>query len=133
MDKQVFILAHPQARRKAMQAVAEAESGMRVEIKPRTRSTDQNALLHSYFSEVAKQSTWHGRKMTAVQWKTLFISGHSIATGLGSEMIPGLENEFVNIRESSAAMSVTRMSSLIEYVQAWCAENNVKTFDAVPA
>lgn len=126
MDKQIFVLAHPRARQNAAQAVLAAAEGMRVEIKPRTRSSDQNAKLHALFSDISRQAKWGGRRLSPIQWKTLFISGHSAATGHGAEMVPGLENEFVNIRESSSAMSVARMASLIEYVIAWCANNDVQ-------
>lgn len=98
--------------------------------KEPTRSLDQNALLHALFSDIAKQSTWHGRTLTPHQWKVLLISGHAIATGLGSDMVPGIEGEFVNIRESSARMSVSRMASLIEYVLAWCAVHQISTVEA---
>ena len=59
----------------------------------------------------------------------LFVSGHAIATGIGADVVPGLEGEFVNIRESTASMSKKRGSSLIEYVLAWCAENEVAIND----
>lgn len=124
-DRQIFILANPLVRRNAARACAEAPPGYRVEIKPRTRSSDQNALLHALFSAVAKRATWHGRRLTEDQWKVLFISGHAQATGLGADMIPGLEGEFCNVRESSARMSVARMSSLLEYVMAWCATQEI--------
>ena len=123
MEKQIFRLSHDTARQNAARAVMDAPDGWKVEIKPRTRSSDQNALLHALFSEAAKVCSWHGRKLTAEQWKVLFISGHAIATGRGADMVPGLEGEFVNIRESSARMSVARMTSLIEYINAWMAEN----------
>ena len=123
MEKRLFILSHDTARQNAARAVMDAPDGHRVEIKPRTRSSDQNALLHALFSEAAKVCSWHGRKLTADQWKVLFISGHAIATGRGADMVPGLEGEFVNIRESSARMSVARMTSLIEYINAWMTEN----------
>lgn len=126
MQRQVFVLAHEAARRNAAQAVMQADPGMRVEIKPRTRSTDQNAKLHAIFANVARQAKWGGRTLTADQWKVLFISGHAMATKQGAYMVPGLESEFVNIRESSAAMSIARMNSLLEYVLAWCANNDVE-------
>lgn len=121
--KQVFNLVSDGVRRNAAKAVMGSPDDYRVEIKPRTRSLDQNAMLHALFSEASKTATWQGRKLTPTQWKVLFISGHAIATGLGADMIPGLEGEFVNIRESSAQMSVARMTSLIEYINAWIAEN----------
>ena len=123
--KQIFQLSHQVARNNAANAVMNAQDGYMVEIKPRTRSLDQNAMLHALFTEAAKNATWQGRKLTADQWKVLFISGHNIATGHGADMVPGLESEFVNIRESSAQMSIARMTSLIEYINAWMAENVV--------
>jgi hypothetical protein len=41
-------------------------------------------------------------------------------------MIPGLEGEFCNIRESSAQMGVKRLNSLIEYTLAWAADNDIR-------
>lgn len=127
MSKQVFQLSHATARRNAANAVMTAADGFMVEIKPRCRSLDQNAMLHALFAEASRKVTWQGRKLTPTQWKVLFISGHAIATGLGADMIPGLENEYVNVRESSAQMSISRMTSLIEYINAWMAQNEAAT------
>ncbi len=44
-------------------------------------------------------------------------------------MVPGLEGEFVNIRESTALMSVKRGSSLIEYATAYALSNGVTLHD----
>jgi hypothetical protein len=38
-------------------------------------------------------------------------------------MVPGLEGEFVNLRESTAQMGIKRMISLIEYSQAYLDAN----------
>lgn len=91
-----------------------------------TRSLEQNSLLHDLFTDAANQAEWMGKKRTAEEWKNLFISGHAMATKQGVEIVPGLEGEFLNIRESSAQMSVERMTSLIEYVIAWGTQNGVK-------
>jgi hypothetical protein len=61
----------------------------------------------------------------------LLVSGHAVATKLGAEIIPGLEGEFVNIRESTARMTKARSSSLIEYALAWCADNGYVLSDEV--
>ena len=97
-----------------------------VDLRQETRSDDQNRKLHATFGEVAQQAEWMGKKLAPEQWKVLFVSGHSVATKQGAEMVPGLEGEFVNIRESTAHMSKARLSSLLEYVMAWCAENDVE-------
>lgn len=104
-----------------------ADHAFRLTIKPDTRSLEQNAKFHALCSDIAKSGAqWAGKARTAEQWKVLLISGHAMATKQGSEMVPGLEGEYVNIRESSAQMSAKRASSLIEYTQAWCAINGVR-------
>jgi hypothetical protein len=95
-------------------------------IGSRTRTIDQNAIFHAMCSNVSIQHLYLGRRLSLQQWKVLFISGHAIATGIGADMVPGLEGEFVNLRESSAQMSVKRMASLLEYIVAYCAENEIK-------
>lgn len=126
--RQTFILQpspHP-ARERALNAVREAPDGMVVTIAEQRRNLDQNAMFHAICTDVAKSGAkWAGKARSANEWKVLFVSGHSIATGKGADMVPGLENEFVNLRESTAMMSKARASSLIEYVIAWCAENGV--------
>ncbi|ELW6174774.1 recombination protein NinB, partial [Escherichia coli] len=46
-----------------------------------------------------------------------------------ADVLPGLEGEYVNIRESSAQMSVKRMASLIEYTTAWAIGQGVRFTD----
>lgn len=113
-------------RRHLAEKVASLPEGYDIKAGPRARSLDQNAKLHAMFGELEKKATYLGRRLTLNQWKTLMISGHAVAVGIGADLIPGIEGEFVNVRESSAQMSVARMTSLIEYVHAWAALNKVK-------
>ncbi len=122
-----FILAHPTARKRAAQAVAEAPEGHVVTVKEPRRTRDQNDKFHAICDDIAKSGfKLHGKPRSKEAWKVLLISGHAVATGEGAEVVPGLEGEFVNIRESSAAMSVKRGASLIEYTLAWCATNGIE-------
>ena len=117
-----FVLAHDLARRRAVAAVAEAPAGYEVIIKEPTRNADQNAKFHAICSDLAKSGIeWAGKRRTAQQWKVLLVSGHAVATKQTAEIVPGLEGEFVNIRESTALMSKSRGSSLIEYSLAFVA------------
>lgn len=126
MTKQLFVLAHAEARRRAVMAIQHAPDGYVVKIQPPTRSLEQSAKFHAICGDVARSGAeWMGKKRTADQWKVLFVSGHAMATGIGAEVIPGIEGEFVNIRESTARMSKHRISSLIEYVLSWCVENDI--------
>jgi hypothetical protein len=124
-EKRVFRIT-PTNRRHVAEQVANLPEGFVIKAGPPTRSLEQNAMLHAMFGELETKARHYGQRRSATQWKTLMISAHAIATGLGVEMVPGLEGEFVNIRESSANMTVARMTSLIEYVHAWAAENGVR-------
>lgn len=125
--KRWFVLSHAQARQNALDCVRDAPEGYRVTVEPPKRSLDQSARFHAICGDLAKSGLhWAGKPRDAAAWKTLLVSGHAVATKLGAEMVPGLEGEFVNIRESTALMSKARSSSLIEYAQAFCAENGVK-------
>lgn len=128
-DKRIFRLAHPEARRRAMACVAEAPDGWRVTVEPQKRSLEQNAKFHALCADIAASGLeWCGKERTAAQWKVLLVSGHAVATKEGAEILPGIEGEFVNIRESTAAMSKRRGASLIEYTLAFCALRGVTVY-----
>lgn len=103
----------------------EAHDAVCIEVREKTRTDDQNAKLHAMLSDIAKQKTFNGEKLNIEQWKMVFVSGHRIATGGRAQMAIGLEGEVINLRESTARMSVSRLASLIEYIGAWAAENGV--------
>jgi hypothetical protein len=133
MSGQRFYIRTDHARRAASAYVASVpvddDRPLVVQIKEMTRNDEQNRKFHAMCGDVADQALFAGRKLKPEQWKVLFISGHSMATGAGAEIVPGLEGEFVNIRESSANMGVRRMASLIEYVQCWAVTNGIRLND----
>jgi hypothetical protein len=107
---------------------AELQGGKRlqVSVKPERRSLDQNAKFHALCEDAARAGlVWAGKPRSAAEWKVLLVSGHAAATNLGAEIVAGLEGEFVNIRESTAAMDKARGSSLIEYTLAFLAQQGV--------
>lgn len=130
-------LRSPEIRARACQLVAslpvDQNKPLVLEIKEMTRSLDQSAKFHAMCADVSRQLSYMGRALTPEQWKILFISGHAIATKQPSEVVPGLEGEFCNIRESSARMSVKRMASLIEYVYAYATEREVRFYERAVA
>lgn len=121
----MWCLVHQEARRRAVQGVLDAPEGHVVTIKPPTRNLEQNAKLHALLTDISKQVPYGGKMRPMETWKAIMVSAHAIATSEPTEIVAGLEGEFLNLRESTAKMSVARMSSLIEYATAWCASNNV--------
>jgi hypothetical protein len=106
-------------------ALNDAPDGWACVFSEPTRNLEQSAKFHAICGDLAKQLAWAGSKRSLDAWKFLLISGHSIATNRPTEIVPGLEGELLNIRESSASMSKARMASLIDYCIAFCAQNNV--------
>ena len=118
-----------------MKALLIAGHRLKFGFETEKRTLSQNGKFHAICGDVEKSGfSYLGKARSAQQWKVLFVSGHAIATGESVEMVPGLEGEYVNLRESTAAMLKERKSSLIEYTLAWCAMNDVRltTSEVVP-
>lgn len=129
-DRQHFTLISDRVRHNAVQAIMEAPEGSRITIAPKSRSNDQNSMFHAMCGDIAKSGVkWAGDAHSLDEWKALLVSAHAVATGQGGAVIPGLEGEYVAIRESTSRMTVGRASSLIEYTLAWCAQNGVDLHD----
>ncbi len=120
-----YILAHPTARHRAKAAIDAAPDGWFVEVKEPTRNLEQSAKFYAICGDIAKQVPFAGSLRKPEQWKMLLVSGHAVATKQGSEMVPGIEGEWCNLRESTAKMSVKRMASLIEYALAYGSQAGV--------
>lgn len=121
-----FILNHERARRMALYAVEAAPMGYVCEIKERTRTADQNAALHAMLADIARQKQWAGKKRSIDDWKAIMVSAHRTALKEAGEVVPGLEGEFVQLRKSTTAMGVKELGSLLDYMNAWCAANDVR-------
>lgn len=128
--KKQFILAHPVARQRAIDAVRDAPDGYAVTVSEPARNLEQNAKFHAICTDLSRSGLqWMGKERSAAQWKVLLVSGHAVATKEEVEMVPGLEGEFVNVRESTALMSKRRGSSLIEYSIAFAASHGIELGD----
>ncbi len=121
-----FVLINERVRGNALEAVRTAPDNWIVDISEPKRSTPQNRMFHALCNDLSKSGLkWAGKERSASDWKALLVSAHSVATGAGGDVIPGLEGEFVAIRESTARMVKSRATSLIEYTLAFCASNDV--------
>lgn len=126
MDKQAFILINERVRQNALNAIEKAGDNYIVTVSEPKRSTPQNAMFHAICSDIANSGhKFLGKPRSAAVWKVLLISGHAAATDEKVDVVPGLEGEFVNIRESSALMSIRRAASLITYTLAYCDTNGI--------
>lgn len=118
--RQVFCLAHQAARDNAIQAIKTAPEGYFVEIKAKTRTLEQNALLWAMLHDLARQVDWHGETLSPEDWKNLFS-----ASLKKQKMVHGLDGGLVVLAQSTSKMTVGEMGDLITLIQAFAANRGV--------
>jgi hypothetical protein len=124
---QYFTIRNAAILRNCFNAIRKMGLNARVTIAPEQRRGSQNSMFHALCGDLEHSGLeWAGKARSLDQWKAILVSGHSVATGGEGEVIPGIEGEFVAIRESTSRMSVARASSLIEYTLAFCATNGIE-------
>lgn len=124
-DKSLFILSHRRAREIAVEAVKQAPDGYAVEIKPVTRSLEQNSMLWSLLTDVSSHVLWHGRKLSQENWKHVFTSSLN-----KMDVVPNLEgNGFVVLGLSTSKMNKKELSDLVDLILAFGHEHGVKFND----
>lgn len=126
MDKQVFVLSHPLARRNAAHACANAPEGYRVEIKPRTRSLAQNDMLWSILTDISRQAQFvvNGALVSVAPEEVKDI----LTAGLRREtrMAMGIDGGMVLLGQRTSKMTVREMAQLIELAYAFGNERGVE-------
>jgi hypothetical protein len=109
-------------RERAIKWITQAPAGTRVTFRDAKRTEDQNSKLWAMLTEVAVQMPWHGQKLTAEDWKLIFVAA------LKQEMriVPNIDgNGFVNLGRSTSRLSKAEFSDLIEIVNAFAANHDV--------
>ena len=125
-EKQTFILAHPEARRRAVVAVSQAPEGYCVQIKPPGRTLSENALLHALLGEIAATQQWAGKLRDIETWKRLLTAAWCRATHQQIELLPALDGRGVDIvYRPTSQLSKAECAELISFIEAWQAENTV--------
>jgi hypothetical protein len=119
--RQQFKLVHAEARRRAVDAVTASPDGYVVEVKPATRTTDQNRLLWALLTDVATQVEWYGQKLAPEDWKHIFSASLN-----QQRAVPGLEGGFVVLGQSTSRLTKREFSDLVDLIQAFGAERDVK-------
>ncbi|MDE1139951.1 MAG: recombination protein NinB [Paraburkholderia tropica] len=120
-DRQIYRLVHSTARQLASKAVINAPDGYICEIKPRTRSLDQNAKMWAMLADLASQIQWYGQKLTSEEWKDVLTAALK-----KQKAVPGIDGGFVVIGARTRNMTIKEMSELVELMYAFGAEQDVK-------
>jgi hypothetical protein len=122
-DSALFRLVHAQARERAKACIDNAPDGYVVTVKEPTRSGEANAALHARLGEIAERVEWAGKRQTIETWKRLLVAAWSRATGEPLTVLPALDGHGIDVVwRRTSQLSRREMSDLLEYVNAWCAE-----------
>jgi hypothetical protein len=122
-----FVLSHEQARQFAIETVKTVPAGYIVQIKPKNRSLEQNAMLHSILQTVAKTVQWANGYRDVETWKRLLMAAWLRARGETVELLPALDNHGVDVVfRHTSKLSVEEMTEFLEYVQAWAVEQGIQ-------
>jgi len=126
MTRALLVLSSPDIRKKAAHWASRLPDGTRVEFKAPKRTLDQNSRLWAMLTEVSAQLPWHGIKLSADDYKLLFLD----ALKRELRMVPNLDgNGFVNLGRSSSDLSKEEMTNLIELIFAFGAAHGVQFKD----
>jgi hypothetical protein len=122
MSRALLVLHNDEIRAKAMRWIRGVPKDSRVEFKAPKRSLDQNSKMWVLLGEVAAQLPWHGIKLSADDWKLLFLD----ALKREVRMVPNLDgNGFVSLGRSSSDLSKSEMADLITIIQEFGARHGV--------
>lgn len=129
MRKLTFELRSPIHQQKAIQAIQQIfpdpTKPIVVTIQERNRSIDQNRKLWACLGDVSRQVNWHGRWLDAESWKCIFTAALK-----KQDVVPNLNGDgFVVLGRSTSKMRVGEFSELLELIQAFGTEKNVKWSD----
>ena len=121
MSRKVYILAHEEARRRALQAVQDAPDGWVVTVAEPGRNLEQNARLWASLTDISQQVEWYGKKLTPEDWKHIFTSSLKKL-----EVVPNLDRTgFIALGLSTSKMSKREVSDLLELIYSFGAERGV--------
>ena len=121
MIGQTVVLSGEGARQRARALIDAAPPHSVVNVRPATRSRDQNAKLWAMLSDISRHKP-DGRTHTPETWKALFM--HACGYSVQFEM--GLTGEPFPVGFRSSRMSKEQMAELITFVASYGDEHGVR-------
>ena len=125
-DKRIFILAHKEARIRAVACVAEAPDGYVVTVREPTRSIYQNAVQWPYLEAFSKQLKWPVNgvavELSPEEFKDILTAAFE---GERVRLAQGLNGGVVMLGLRTSKMSKARFSEWLEFLMATAADRGV--------
>jgi len=124
-----FKLANESDRSRLMGYLAglDLEKPRKVEITGEDRNADQNKKLHACLADISRQVEHAGMKWDVTVWKRLCTAAWLRERGETIQMIPAIDGKGIDVLyERTSKLSMKKCAELIEWVQAFGAEHDVK-------
>lgn len=119
---QVFILAHEEARKRALNAVTAAPSGYAVRVGESTRNLDQNARLHALLTEISESRQWAGQWWDVDTWKRLLTAAWMRTRNESPKLLPAIDGNGVEIiYQRTSQLTKRECGELMDFIEAWAA------------
>ena len=127
MSRQTYILAHPVARQRALDAVRGAADGMVVTVAEPTRTAEQNAAQWPILNAFAEQLKWpvNGEmvKLTAEEFKDILTAAFKRET---ARVAMGLDGGVVMLGVRTSEMGKREFSEWLEFLHSVAALRGVE-------
>jgi hypothetical protein len=124
-----FVLVHSLARRRAMDAVANAADGYTVTVKEPTRSLDANAAMWPILQAFSDQLVWpvNGSmtKLEPEEWKDILSAAFK---GEAMRLAMGLNGGVVMLGLRTSKMGKRQFSEFLEFLFATAADRGVVVY-----
>ena len=132
MDRMTIRLYSPSQAHQEMRKVWELVKAMLIaghrmvlEVRPETRSLEQNRLLWATLTDISDQVDWYGQKLTPEDWKEVFTAAMK-----KQKVVPGIDGGFVVCGSSTRKMTKPEMAEMQELMMAFGVEHGVEFNDA---
>lgn len=130
MEKQVFYMVHDVARQNAMNSVAAAPHGYRVEIREPSRSLDQNAAMWPILDAFASQLQWPVNgvmtELSPEDWKDLLTAAFRQDS---ARVAQGINGGMVLLGARTSKFTKKEFSEWLEFLHAVAADRGVVVYE----
>lgn len=116
---QIFVLAHPEARRRAIEAVRTATDGYVVHVGPPTRTPEQNSLIHPVVRQIKRHMESHGARKRSEEWWRYYLLGKFAGLEVCEDPDGSGGVVVMNREAGTSGMDKGRASEFIEWMYAW--------------
>ena len=104
-----------------------------MEIKPASKSREQEEKYHAIIGDIAKQAQHMGAKWSVDDWKRLLVDLYCVEKGMPSgKVVPSLDmTGIVQLGMQTRHFTKEQASEFVEFLLAWCADNGIELKETI--